>query len=206
MPNEQQSFQEYGDQESPTFSNDGGRLVFRYDAEVVYIEPWGVSAFRVRATNESSLSTCDWALTEKVEETQAEIEITDSHASITNGSIKATVSHRGKIVMYDTTTDKVLLEEYARHRLDLTDPKCSSLKIQAREWKPRIGSADYHLTARFESLDPKERLYGMGQYQQPFMNLKGADLELAQRNSQATVPFLLSSRGYGLLWNNPGSK
>lgn len=43
----------------------------------------------------------------------------------------------------------------------------------------------------------------MGQYQQPFVNLKGADLELAHRNSQASVPFLLSSLGYGLLWNNP---
>ena len=61
----------------------------------------------------------------------------------------------------------------------------------------------YHLTARFESLDPNEKIFGMGQYQQPYLNLKGADLELAHRNSQASVPFLLSSLGYGLLWNNP---
>ena len=43
----------------------------------------------------------------------------------------------------------------------------------------------------------------MGQYQQPYLNLKGCDLELAQRNSQASVPFLVSSLGYGFLWNNP---
>lgn len=43
----------------------------------------------------------------------------------------------------------------------------------------------------------------MGQYQQPFLDPKGLDLELAQRNSQASVPFLVSSLGYGLLWNNP---
>jgi len=43
----------------------------------------------------------------------------------------------------------------------------------------------------------------MGQYQQPYLDLKGADLELAQRNSQASVPFMLSSLGYGFLWNNP---
>jgi alpha-D-xyloside xylohydrolase len=43
----------------------------------------------------------------------------------------------------------------------------------------------------------------MGQYQQPFLNLKGLDLELAQRNSQVSVPFALSSWGYGFLWNNP---
>ena len=43
----------------------------------------------------------------------------------------------------------------------------------------------------------------MGQYQQPDLDLKGCILELAHRNSQASVPFLLSSRGYGFLWNNP---
>ena len=43
----------------------------------------------------------------------------------------------------------------------------------------------------------------MGQYQQELLNLKGADLELAHRNSQASVPFALSSLGYGFLWNNP---
>ncbi|MFQ7549139.1 MAG: hypothetical protein ACLRMZ_00925 [Blautia marasmi] len=43
----------------------------------------------------------------------------------------------------------------------------------------------------------------MGQYQQKFLNVKGAELELAHRNSQASVPFALSSLGYGFLWNNP---
>lgn len=43
----------------------------------------------------------------------------------------------------------------------------------------------------------------MGQYQQPWLDLKGCTLELAQRNSQASVPFMQSSLGYGLLWNNP---
>ncbi|WP_347560831.1 TIM-barrel domain-containing protein [Clostridium sp. OM02-18AC] len=57
---------------------------------------------------------------------------------------------------------------------------------------------------RFESVDRDERIYGMGQYQQPYLNLKGLDLELAHRNSQASVPFAISSLGYGFLWNNPG--
>ncbi len=43
----------------------------------------------------------------------------------------------------------------------------------------------------------------MGQYQQRYLNLKGTELELAHRNSQASVPFYLSSLGYGFLWNNP---
>jgi alpha-D-xyloside xylohydrolase len=43
----------------------------------------------------------------------------------------------------------------------------------------------------------------MGQYQQPWLDLKGCTLELAQRNSQASVPFMHSSLGYGFFWNNP---
>ena len=34
------------------------------------------------------------------------------------------------------------------------------------------------------------------------MNLKGCNLELAHRNSQASVPFYVSSLGYGFLWHN----
>ncbi|MCT4596247.1 MAG: family 31 glucosidase, partial [Vallitalea sp.] len=48
-----------------------------------------------------------------------------------------------------------------------------------------------------------EKIFGMGQYQQANLNLKGCILELAQRNSQASVPFMISNHGYGLLWNNP---
>ncbi|NLN41196.1 MAG: glycoside hydrolase family 31 protein, partial [Clostridiales bacterium] len=77
----------------------------------------------------------------------------------------------------------------------------SALDIEAREFKPILGG-DYSLTMRFES-NPEEKIYGMGQYQQPYLNLKGCELELAQRNSQASVPFMISSLGYGMLWNNP---
>lgn len=78
-----------------------------------------------------------------------------------------------------------------------------------------MGADNYHLTMRFQSLTSDmsaedeeahattEKIYGMGQYQQPNSNLKGQDIELAQRNSQASVPFYVSSRGYGFLWNNP---
>ena len=43
----------------------------------------------------------------------------------------------------------------------------------------------------------------MGQYQQHVMDLKGCLFELAHRNSQASVPFVLSSAGYGFFWHDP---
>jgi len=49
---------------------------------------------------------------------------------------------------------------------------------------------------------PDECLYGMGQYQEGVWNWRGMPLELRQQNTQVVVPLLLSSRGYGVLWNN----
>ncbi|KAF7186512.1 putative family 31 glucosidase ORF2 [Pseudocercospora fuligena] len=187
-------------------TQDGNKLIFRHDDHLLWIEPWSTNALRVRATKLAAFPTEDWALSEAVVDTSSAVKITlpndkDGSASITNGNITASISRRGKIIMTDSRGKK-LLEEYARHRLDLTDPKCSALDIQARELKG-IPGGDFHATLRLESLDPDEKIYGMGQYQQPYLNLKGTDVELAQRNSQASVPFAVSSLGYGFLWNNP---
>lgn len=184
------------------FSQDSNRLTYTYDHETLTLEPWGPNALRIRATKCASMPSEPWALDEAVPSLTPDIEITADQATITNGLVGATVSRRGKLTLRNTSTGAVILEEYARTRIDVRDPKASALEVQAREFKPLVGG-DYALTMRLESLSKKEKLYGMGQYQQPFLDIKGCDLEMAQRNSQASVPFLLSSLGYGLLWNNP---
>ncbi|KFY12456.1 hypothetical protein V492_03861 [Pseudogymnoascus sp. VKM F-4246] len=181
-------------------SQTGNRLIFRYDAEELWVESWGENALRVRATKQNSMPLEDWAL-QMPTLTKAVISITEESGSITNGKIKAVITKFGKLTIYNSD-GKLLLEEYTRNRRDLLDPKCSSIEVEGREFKPILGG-DYQVTLRLESLDPNEKIFGMGQYQQPYLDLKGHDLELAHRNSQASVPFALSSRGYGLLWNNP---
>jgi alpha-D-xyloside xylohydrolase len=51
---------------------------------------------------------------------------------------------------------------------------------------------------------PDERFYGLGQHQHGLLDQKGAVVELVQRNTEVCVPFALSNRGYGFLWNMPG--
>lgn len=174
------------------------RLIFHYDAEEVWIEAWGENALRIRATKECTMPEENWAL--QVPK-KAQVQIDEKQGIIQNGKIKATISKFGKITIYNQD-GKVLIEEYCRNRKDVMDTKCSAIEVEAREFKAIIGG-DYHLTMRLESQDKEEKIYGMGQYQQPYLDLKGLDLELAHRNSQASVPFALSSRGYGILWNNP---
>ena len=183
------------------FTRVDNKLVFHYDAEELWIEPWGKNALRIRASKNESISSEKWALL-KVEREEVYIELKEDNASIQNGKIKAVVTKFGKIMIYNQKGE-LLLEEYNRNCRDILDRKCSAIEVEAREFKPIIGG-DYHLTWRLESLYQDEKIYGMGQYQQPYLDLKGMDLELAHRNSQASVPFALSSKGYGLLWNNPG--
>jgi alpha-D-xyloside xylohydrolase len=47
-----------------------------------------------------------------------------------------------------------------------------------------------------------EAVYGLGQHQNAYMNNLGEDVELAQHNMDIGVPFLVSTKGYGLLWDN----
>lgn len=199
---------------------EGNRLVIAEGKSSVWIEPWGENSLRVRMSAVPQMDANDWALTGKMEEitpqiTFEEIDVTDpwylgeeyakyhqtaTQASLTNGKITAKVSHEGWISFFNQKGE-LLTEEYWRTR-DRINRYCVPLRIAARELKPLQGGTDFELTARFEAFDG-EKIFGMGQYQDRHLDKKGAVLELAHRNSQASVPFMVSSRGYGFFWNNP---
>ncbi len=55
--------------------------------------------------------------------------------------------------------------------------------------------------ALFDSPDD-EAFYGLGQHQAEDLNMKGKNEELFQYNTKISVPFVVSNRGYGLLWDS----
>ncbi len=197
------------------FYANGNKLFRKYDNEILCIEPWEKNSLRVRSTPYGSIPQYENALTEEVENIEVDIKIFEelNEAEIINGNIKAYVTNRNRIV-FKNCKDEILIEEYIRERAvfndignedvslkSITGFSCT-LKLKAREFTPSL-NGNYKLTQRFES-DPNERIFGMGQYQQPFLDLKYCKLELAHRNSQITVPFYISNKNYGFLWNNPG--
>ncbi len=195
------------------FTTEKNALVARRAGETLRIEPWGRDSLRVRAWMYDGRSGADWALTEEPEAAEARITIGEVErkngdgtfgrvpcAEIENGRIRATVNHAGVISFY--RDGALVLREYYRMYDGTIVPRSSCLKVINREWKGIIGGEGYRLTVKFDA-NEGEKLYGMGQYQQPYLDLKGNALELAQRNSQVSVPFLVSSLGYGFLWNNP---
>jgi alpha-D-xyloside xylohydrolase len=181
----------------------GEALVRDEDHEILWIEAWGPDALRVRATKGAAMPEPDWALLPRpgAGPTTARIEIAEGRGTISNGAIRAELAGSGKLSFFGAR-GQAILRESPRNRKDILSEDCSALEIEAREFRPIIGG-DYEITARFDSLAADERIYGMGQYQQPYLDLKGTEIELAQRNSQASVPFHISSLGYGFLWNNP---
>ena len=113
------------------------KLIYEYDGEQVFIEPWGDHSVRVRATREPDMPKDNWALCEVPSE-ECDICILDKKAILTNGKIRVEISRLGKLTIYNQKNE-LILEEYVRNRRDLLDEKCSAMEIGAREFKPIIG-------------------------------------------------------------------
>ena len=150
------------------FSQTETGLQYRYDAERLCIEAWGENALRVRATKEPQMPQEDWALSQPVPVSHPVIQIHQYSAEITNGKITAEINHIGQIT-FRNDKGTVLLREYLRNRRDMFSDTTSSLEVEAREFKPLIGG-DYKLTMRFVG-NREEKIFGMGQYQQNFLDL-----------------------------------
>jgi alpha-D-xyloside xylohydrolase len=108
-----------------------------------------------------------------------------SEIIITTKKLKLVVDNNtGKIIFKDFN-DAILLEEGDRQisPAQVLDEKTFNIKQQF------IFTRD-------------EALYGLGQHQEGVMNWRGHYAELFQYNTRAVIPFLISTRGYGILWDN----
>ncbi len=167
-----------------------GDLYYTYDAETLRIRAWGKNAVRVTCWLQDDEPKEDWALSLSVDH-EAVINVDEQSASLQNGDIIAEVAKNGHLTVKHSD-GRIMLDEF----------HCPGyLNIKARELTSSP-KGDYELSLRFDS-DPSEKIFGMGQYQQEFLNLKGCDIELAHRNSQESIPFYISSLGYGFMFNNP---
>lgn len=179
----------------PVFRATRTALIWTSGGETVQIEAWGANSVRVRARFMQPIADHDWALLAPTE-TEPTIRIEADKATLTNGNLSVIAhlnhfTHHCDLEFVDNQ-GKTLFKEIGDG---------GALRLKARKYEPLAGGM-HRTTVRFET-NTSEHLYGMGEYQQPVMDLKGTSLELAHRNSQVSVPFVVSSRGYGFLWHNP---
>ena len=186
-------------------------IAWTYNGDWLRIEAHGQDGLRLRASPFPDRGGRPGALLDDgaVAEVAPIVTRDGATARITHGRITAEVDLQGR-VRFLNAKGELLLEEKWRQRDTISKfwtvgteevRMISALGLAGREFRPMTGETA-RITVRFEA-KADERLYGMGQYQQPHLDLAGCTLELAQRNSQASVPFVVSSHGYGLLWNMP---
>lgn len=176
------------------FRKSQNRLFGREGGEIICIEPFGKDCLRFRGTVRQEILNEDWTLLPQSQVT-AEIAIEHHRVLIRNGKIQAEVMNDGSINYLDKDGNPLLKELWIDHRLNNAD------LLKARNYKSLNGGL-HRLDLYFEACEG-EHFYGMGQYANGYLDLKGCVLELAQKNTQISIPFLVSTRGYGFIWNNP---
>jgi alpha-D-xyloside xylohydrolase len=176
------------------FGKKDNRLLWRQESHLLELQGWGKNAIRIRATLNRDFTDVPQALITDGG-TDASIRIDTDGAVVRNGGLEARITDYGRIVFSRTQSGETLLEE-----ADWT-PEHAVLYPASRTFEAGEGEL-FRIEARFKS-QKGERFYGLGQHRHGLLNQKGAVVELMQRNAEVCIPFLLSSRGYGFLWNNP---
>ncbi|TDC72687.1 glycoside hydrolase family 31 protein [Streptomyces hainanensis] len=196
------------DQAAAPFREHAGGLEWTGEHETLRVEPWGPDAVRVRAVLGPIRDDIPGALLERPAG-RAQITVPDltgltvfanglgsptdpvPPARLVNGRITAELTVDGHLRFVRTDDGRELLAERRAHF-----------------WWPgtRVHTPVGHGYRRLEqhfAAYQDERLYGLGQHQHGRLDRRGTVVDLVQRNTEISIPFLLSDRGYGLLWNSP---
>ena len=116
------------------------------------------------------------------------IEETDSTVKVSTACMSATVNLKSGHVVFRNQDGNIIAAE---------DPEGRSFSPIEAE-----GRKGYSIGQVFLSLNDEEAIYGLGQHQADEFNYKGRNEELFQYNTKVSVPFVISTEGYGILWDS----
>ena len=121
-------------------------------------------------------------------ESGLDVRTTDEGAFITLKSEKmaARVSKKEGTIEFISPDESIVLKEKGRAAFDPAEYS---------------GDTAFHFRQDFQ-LTTEEGLFGLGQHQSGIMNYRGREVLLVQSNTEAVTPFLISTNGYGILWDN----
>jgi alpha-D-xyloside xylohydrolase len=159
-------------------------LEILYETQRLKIEIWDANIIRVVSTpslfsNRQSLSVIAKP-NNKISWTWKK---TDSIITIKTSVVEVSVLPGGKVSF--TAKDKTILSEQGR--------SFKAITIQ--------GENIFNIEQKF-NLNKNEALYGLGQFANGAYNYRGKNVALIQENTDAVNPFLVSTQGYGILWDN----
>ena len=182
-----------------TIRPDGGQ------AKVIRLEVMNDNIIRVRATSHDELPVKQPSLMIVPQQAPAKgsYTVTDEGTTVVVKAkgVKAVVQKAtGQIAYYDAD-GKLLLQE-AKEGKRFTD-----FTVPEREYGLKGGAAiteemkhGLQWQMKFDS-PSDEAFYGLGQHQSEEFNMKGKNEDLFQYNTKVSIPFVLSSKNYGVLWD-----
>ncbi|WP_200979697.1 TIM-barrel domain-containing protein [Echinicola sp. 20G] len=158
--------------------------------QIIRMEVISEKIIRVSATKGSEIATDEsLMITNKLPQTPKwELKESEDSLIINTTYLQTSVSKTTGEVIFKDSTGKTLLRE-AKHGKSFSP-------------NPEVPDGNmYTFSQSFDSSD-KEVFYGLGQQQTGVFNYKGYHVDLTQYNSVVAVPFMVSSKNYGILWDN----
>jgi len=165
-------------------------IVAHNDREVLEVTVCGDSLVHVVArpvAAVASKASQPWMLSAETSCPKAPFQFSQSGdvSTLTTSSLIVTLSALEGSLSFKTAAGESLLRE---------DPSLP------RSYDPGQSATLYQIKERFTP-DATEAIYGLGQHQSGLFNYRGSTVELGQNNTDVAIPLLVSSKGYGILWN-----
>ena len=158
---------------------------------------------RVQATAEQGFrSKQSLIIVPQDSKAQYKVEEQGDDLIITTAAMRAVLNEAtGQITFYDLK-DQVLLKEVAQGGKTFKPFTVPDREIGVDIAKvPEAQKHGWSWRALFDSPD-NEAFYGLGQHQSEELNMKGKNEDLFQYNTKVSVPFVISNKNYGILWDS----
>ena len=182
-----------------TIRPDGGQ------AKVIKLEVMNDNIIRVRATSKEVLPVKPASLMIVPQVAPAKgytISDEGNQVVVKAKNVKAVVSKTtGQITFFDAKGNQLLKEaQQGKKFWDFTVPE-RELGMKTGYTVPEEQKHGLSWQMKFDSPDD-EAFYGLGQHQSEEFNMKGKNEDLFQYNTKVSIPFVLSNKNYGLLWDS----
>ncbi len=165
------------------------RLVIELTEGTMNIIPLSAKAIRIQWEKGLQKEENELILNRPIQIQPVSFSENDSSLKLSTASITVSFNKQNLAILFTDKSGKIFLSEKAGSR-KLTDTKTGS-------------TACYIAEQGFISPED-ESLFGLGQFQDGHFNLRNISRKLVQVNTQIAIPFLYSSKGYGILWHQYG--
>ena len=172
-------------------------------AKVVRLQVVNDNIIRVQATSKAQLpQKQSLMIVKQTAKPKFTVNEDDDVVSVKAANVEARVDENtGRITFYDAHGKQLLQEaKDGKQFWDFTVPE-RELGMKTGYSVPEEQKHGLSWQMKFDSPDD-EAFYGLGQHQSEEFNMKGKNEDLFQYNTKVSIPFVLSNKNYGILWDS----